>query len=482
MIELGKAVGAVAEVVELEVKTTLGREPGDRRRLGGHRQARAESRQLGVDPGHDRRGAVGAAGALLQRLQAEEKQPLIGAVAVEAGPADHRRGGDVLFLLQHRRDLPAHPLGLGQGGSVLQLENAHAVALVFFGDEGGGQGRKGDGREHDAAPKPHQDQPAARDQRLEQLGIGGLQAGKESVEAIKDGGQAAARKAKRQHPHHVSPDAKGGGTEATERQPHHHAGHGPAPALGPRWLLRLENQPGHHRREGEGVEGGDGDREGDRERELAVDDADATGVEGHRHEHRHQHQGGGNQGTDQFPHAGQGRLAGFHARLEVFGHRFDHHDGVVHHQPGGQHQPKQGELVDRKAKRLDEGKGAHQGDGNRQAGHHRGPPVLQEEKQDHQHQHNRQAQGIGDPIHRRFNELADVVDLAHRHPWRQLGAEVVDQRHHRLAHLQGVALGGLIHANGDGGVAMDVAPLGGEAVEAIGGLAHVRQPQQIPLR
>ena len=130
-------------------------------------------------------------------------------------------------------------------------------------------------------------------------------------------------------------------------------------------------------------------------------------------------------------------------------------------------------MVDRKTKGLHEGKGPHQGNRNRQAGHHRRAPVLQKQKQDHEHQDNRQAQGIGDATNRRFNELANVVDLLNRHPRGNLSTELLHQVHDGLAHLQGVAFWGLIHPNGDRGVAMDIASFGRKRVEAIGGFTDI---------
>ena len=449
--------------------------------MGRHRQPPTELAELGVEPIHDGRRLVGTARALIEWFETEEEQALIRAVAVEARAADDPRRRDVLLLLENRRDLPAKGLGLVEGGAVLQLEDAEAIALVLLRDESGGQGAEGDGREHDAAREPGQDQLALGDQEGHQTGIALLKAGEEDVEPLEDQGQTAAGKSKRQNPHHIGTDAEGRRAELAEGQAHHDAADGPAPAPGLGGLLRLQNQARHHRREGEGIEGGDGDRKGDREGELPVDDADAAGVEGHRHKHRHQHQRGGDQGADQLPHAGQCRLARLHTAFEIFGHGLDHHDRVIHHQPGGQHQAQQGELVDRETEGLDEGKGAHQRDRDRQTGHDRGPPVLQKQEQDHQHQHDRQPQRIGDAVDRRFNELADVVDLRHGDARWHLGRELIDQGHHRLRHLQGVAVGCLIDPHDDGGIAIHIGALGGEGVEAVAGLAHIAEAQQIAL-
>ena len=165
--------------------------------------------------------------------------------------------------------------------------------------------------------------------------------------------------------------------------------------------------------------------------------------------------------------------------LQVFLHRLDHHDGVVHHQARGQHQAQQGELVDREAEDLDEGEGADQGDRNGQAGHHRGPPILQKDEQDDQHQHDRQPEGIHHPLDRRLDELADVVDLEHLHSRGHGLGELVHHLHHLVRDIESIALGGLKDRDGDRGIALDAHRLLGVAVGAVGGLAHILETKQV---
>ena len=77
--------------------------------------------------------------------------------------------------------------------------------------------------------------------------------------------------------------------------------------------------------------------------------------------------------------------------------------------------------------------------------------------------------------------MANVVNLGQGDPRGHLGSELVHQRNHRLRHLQGVTIRGLIDPNRDGGVAIDIHALAGKGVKAIGGLTHIGQPQQVPL-
>ncbi|CAI8156804.1 MAG: Uncharacterised protein [Prochlorococcus marinus str. MIT 9215] len=96
-----------------------------------------------------------------------------------------------------------------------------------------------------------------------------------------------------------------------------------------------KNQARQHRREGQGIEGGDGYGEGNRESKLLVNDADTTWIEGHRHEYSHQHQGCGDQGSKKLTHAFECCSAGLHALLDIAGHRFNDHDRVINHQACG---------------------------------------------------------------------------------------------------------------------------------------------------
>ena len=359
------------------------------------------------------------------------------------------------------------------------MEDAQAVALVFIGDESGGQSGEGESCEHDAHRQSTKNQLAQGDHPGEQGGVGPLQALKAGVERREDLGQVGPGQGANAHTGQVGPAAEGCGAEAPEGQPHDHAHHDPGSTARFGGCLPGQDQAREHRRETKGVEGRDGDREGDRQRKLLVDDSDASGVEGHRHEHRHQHQCRSQEGPEQFAHAGQSRLAGFHPLLDVGGHRLDHHDGIVHHQACGQDQPQQGELVDRETEQLEEGEAADQRDRDGQAWHDRGAPVLQEQKQDHQHQHDGQAQGINYPIHRRLDELPDVINLVHRHPRWHEGAELIELFHHRIGHIEGVARGGLIHRQRQRFMAVLVDALHREAVGAVAHFAHVLELEQV---
>jgi hypothetical protein len=62
--------------------------------------------------------------------------------------------------------------------------------------------------------------------------------------------------------------------------------------------------------------------------------------------------------------------------------RFNDHDGVIHHQSGGQRDAEQRERIDGEAEDLDEGKGADQRYRNGDGGNDGGAPIEQEQEDD----------------------------------------------------------------------------------------------------
>ena len=302
------------------------------------------------------------------------------------------------------------------------------------------------------------------------------------VETIKDPAQIGTSQHPKHHTHNPGDRTEGSNTEAAKSQTDNQAGD--AAEHPSRWLglLVAEQQGREHRREGDGVESRNRDRESDRQGELAINDADAAWIESHRHEHRHQNQCRGDQGADQFAHAVQSCLAGAHATLEILRHRFNHHNGVIDDKAGRQHKAEQGELVDGETEGLDEGKSAHQRDWNRQARNHRGAPVLQEEIKNKQHQHDGQTQGVNHALNSRFDELANIINLTHRHSGRHGLTELVHHRHHRFGNIQSVALRCLENGNGQRGRTLLADSRLAKAVEAVDRLAHILEPQQVAHR
>ena len=125
----------------------------------------------------------------LQGLEAIEEHPLIGTGSIEAIAADDRCCFDIRLAFEHLGDLQARLLSLGERSTILKLEDAEAVALIFFRDEGGRQGTEGDHRQNDAGPKGSHDQLPPPDQSLEEIGVGLLNPGEDPVERVEDPGK-----------------------------------------------------------------------------------------------------------------------------------------------------------------------------------------------------------------------------------------------------------------------------------------------------
>ena len=84
-----------------------------------------------------------------------------------------------------------------------------------------------------------------------------------------------------------------------------------------------------------------GQRQGDGQRELLVKPAGDARDERGGDEHRRQDDGDGHDRPGHFLHAFQCRLLGRQPVLDVVLHDLDDHDGVVHNQADGQHQPEE---------------------------------------------------------------------------------------------------------------------------------------------
>ncbi len=224
-------------------------------------------------------------------------------------------------------------------------------------------------------------------------------------------------------------------------------------------LFRLED---HHRPRGrhrQGVYCRDDRRDRDRHRELAEELAADASQETARDEHRGQHQGDGAYRTGDFLHRLDRRRVRIQAGRDQPLDVFQHHDGVIHHDADGKHQPEQREVVQRIAQRRHDREGADKR--NRHVDHrqdHR-PPVLQEYQNDDRDQNHRVAQRAEDLVDRLADERRRVVD--------DLVIQSVGKARLQLFHLgvdacrrlHRVGAGQLVHRQRHGGLAVQSAIL-----------------------
>ena len=170
---------------------------------------------------------------------------------------------------------------------------------------------------------------------------------------------------------------------ALARPPEHAVEPAVEPCSGPRPAvlgLGLQQQRGEGRAQGKRVECRERHRDGDGHRELLVKPASDAGDEYRRHKHRRQDQRQRHDRAGHFVHRFHGRILWAQALLNVPFRGLDDDDRVVHHQPDGQHQPEQGQGVDRKAEEGEEGKGADERDGHGQQRNERRAPALQKDE------------------------------------------------------------------------------------------------------
>ncbi len=160
-----------------------------------------------------------------------------------------------------------------------------------------------------------------------------------------------------------------------------------------------QNAGAHHRRKSQRDDGGDddGDRQG--HGELAEEAANHISHEEQGDEHGDQRDSQRNNGEADLLRALQGRLHRRIAFFQIAGDVLDHHDGIVHHEAGGDGQRHQREVVEAIAERIHGGEGADNGQRHSDAGNDGGVQIAQEDKDHHHHQGDGQHQlkfNVGD--------------------------------------------------------------------------------------
>ena len=147
--------------------------------------------------------------------------------------------------------------------------------------------------------------------------------------------------------------------------------------------VRLEKNPAKRGAERQGHKTRKQCRDGDGQRELPVKLAGDPADEGCRDKDGAEHEGDRHQGTSDFLHGLDGRLARTEPLGEVALDVLHDDDRIVDHDAYRQDQSKQRQVIEGKAKGRHHGEGAHERNRNRQDGNNRSPPGL-EERQDHQ--------------------------------------------------------------------------------------------------
>ena len=143
--------------------------------------------------------------------------------------------------------------------------------------------------------------------------------------------------------------------------------------------------------------------------------------------------------------------------LDVALDAFDDDNGIVHHQTDGQHQPEHRKRIDGEAEDGEEYKGAHQRDGHGKHRDQRSAPVLQEEVDHKDHQHDGDQQGFNDLLHAFCHCCCLVQRYGVIHILREALLHLGHQLSDACGRLDRIGTGQLVDRDNDGGLAIQSA-------------------------
>ena len=157
---------------------------------------------------------------------------------------------------------------------------------------------------------------------------------------------------------------------------------------------------------------------------------------------------------------------------------FEHHDGIVHHEPDGQHQREQRQRVDGEAEEEHQRERADQRDGNGDDRDDRRAQRPQEEEDDENHQDDRFADRPVDILDRFLDEHRAVIADIDRHAVRQRALDLRQDRAHLPRDIERIGCRLLHDAERNGIIAI----IAGEHTLAMGRelrMSHIPQAHGI---
>ena len=184
-------------------------------------------------------------------------------------------------------------------------------------------------------------------------------------------------------------------------------------------VMSFEQQGAQGRGERQRIEGRDDRADGDGEGELLVELPGQAADERSRNEHRAEHQRGGNDGAGHFAHGLACGIEWVQPFLDVSLHVLDDDDGVIHHDPDGEHEAEERQRIDGEAHGMHDGEGADQGHRHRRERNDRSTPGLQEHEHHDDHEQDRFEQGVNHGFDRLVHEHRRVIGDAELDPWRK---------------------------------------------------------------
>ena len=351
------------------------------------------------------------AAPLIAGLGIEEHHARVGCAAGKAEAHDRKAADDVVILADDGFGAAGQRVGVGQRRARRGLHDDDQVALVLLGNEAGGNVQVDPGGAAQPGEEDGQQQVAQPQRSVDGACVGAGEPADRGVGPVDEGGEGARNLGTAQEVELIG----------TVR-------------------LATQEQGSQGWRKRQRIEGRNGDGEGDGQRKLAIENAGGAREEGNRHKNRNQNQRGGDDGAGHLAHgarSGLVRIGVLHGdvALDVL----DDHDGVVHHQAGGQRNAEESERIDGKAKNFDESEGSDQRNRNGDGGDDGGAPIQQKEEDDADDDHD----GHGQRNQHFANRVAD-------HGGRVEGDGVFQSRRKFLRQIGQRGLGRAVHFEGVG--------------------------------
>src|SRR5215831_10699969 len=206
-------------------------------------------------------------------------------------------------------------------------------------------------------------------------------------------------------------------------------------------VMRLEQHGAQGRTERQRHEAGDDRRGRNRHRELTEEQSGDASEEGRRHEYGAERQCDRYQRTADFVHRSMGRFKWGHSRAHIALDVFDDDDRVVDDDTDCQHEPKQGQVVQRYPKYGEDRKGADQRNRNCNAGDDRRAPVLQKQEYHPDNEEDRDKNGDDNLLDRLGDEDIRVVDDCRVDTWRKIFLQLLHLRQNFMLDRERVCAG-----------------------------------------
>ncbi len=199
------------------------------------------------------------------------------------------------------------------------------------------------------------------------------------------------------------------------------------------WAM-LQNSSRHHGRQRQGDERRKYDRDGESYGKFPEQATDYIRHEKEGNQNGDQRDRQRNDGESDLRRALQSRLHGGFPHLDIARDVFDHDDGIIHDETGGNRQRHQGKVIQAVSEQIHDGECAYQRKRHGNARDDGGRSAAQKQKDDHHNERGGEQEFELDILHRCTDRRCAVRDNSHGNASRQgrfdLGQEGLDRVHH----------------------------------------------------